>query len=181
MSNLKASSVFDCSPAQFLEQNSLITDALLADCNYDRDEVITIVKRVLQAPARCQITSFYIQAVVAGQTIFLVTNLNSNQADCLLNSTSTWLIGRDATCAITLRNNSVSRCHAVVGHHPIDGIYIADVGSSNGTLVNCRRLAHRERRTLKDGDLLQLGEMKIEFFLTSRKSRKPVSYEATYS
>ncbi|MDX2212859.1 MAG: FHA domain-containing protein [Oculatellaceae cyanobacterium bins.114] len=180
MSNFKLSNVSNRNPLVFLEQNPTLTDALLIDCNYNRDEVIAIIQRVLESPGRCQLTEFYIQIVVTGHTTFLVTNLNSKREDCLLESNSTWLIGRDATCAITIPDSSVSRCHAVVGYHPIDGVYIADVGSSNGTLVNRRRLVNRERRTLQDGDLLQLGELKIEFFLTSRKLQKPMTYEPTY-
>ncbi|MBD2463221.1 FHA domain-containing protein [Oscillatoria sp. FACHB-1407] len=181
MFNFTTSSVSGHNPLSFLERNPTLTDALLADCNYNRDEVIAVAQRILDCPQRCQLTASYIQIVVTAQTTFLVTNLNSDQKNCLVESNSTWLIGRDATCAITIPDSSVSRCHAVVGYHPIDGVYIADVGSSNGTFVNRRRLIHRERRTLQDGDLLQLGELKIEFFLTTRKLRKPVTYEPTYS
>jgi pSer/pThr/pTyr-binding forkhead associated (FHA) protein len=180
MSNLKTYSTSSRNSLGFLDQYPTLMDGLLADCNYNRDEVIALYQQILKAPSRCQLTSSYIQAVATGQTTFLVTNFSCDQDYCLLESTSTWLIGRDATCAITIPDSSISRCHAVIGYHPIDGIYIADVGSINGTRVNRHRLLHRERRTLQDGDLLQLGELKVEFFLASRKPRNPVSYEPTY-
>lgn len=180
MSHLKVSAVSGCNPVQFLERHPHITDALLADCNYNRGEVIEIVNHALNAPKRCQIAPCYIQAIATGQATFLLTNCPHNREPLLLDIASTWLIGRDSTCAIAMSHKSVSPCHAVIGYHPTDGFYMADVGSSYGTLVNRRRLIPRERRTLRDGDLLQFGELQVEFFLASRKQRQAPMYEATY-
>ncbi|HEY9623003.1 MAG TPA: FHA domain-containing protein [Crinalium sp.] len=181
MSHFNASSASGDNSIHFLERYPHITGALLEDCNFNRNEVLDIINHALRASHRCQMTSFYIQAVVTGQTTFLMTNLNQNWESLLIGTASTWLIGRSPTCAITIPEFSVSRCHAVIGYHPIDGFYITDVGSRNGTFVNRRRIAPRERRTLRDGDLLQLGELRTEFFLASRKQHQPVLYEATYS
>lgn len=180
MSHLRVSSVSGCSSFNFLRQNPSLMDALLTDCNYDHTQVMEIVNYALQASRRCQVASSYIQAVITGQTTFLITNLNKQREDRLMEAGSTWLIGRDSTCAITASHMSVSRCHAVIGYHPIDGFYIADVGSSNGTWLNRRRLAPRYRRTLKDGDLLEFAQQQAEFFLVSRKQHQPALYEPTY-
>jgi FHA domain len=180
MSHLSISRVSSCDPIYFLEHYPYVTDALLADCNYDREEVIEIISGVLQAPKRCQIATSYVQAVATGQATFLVTNFNRHCEPLLLDIASTWLIGRDSTCAIAISHSSVSPCHAVIGYNPTDSFYMADVGSSYGTMVNRRRLIPRERRTLKDGDLLQFGELQVEFFLASRKQRQSNLYEATY-
>lgn len=180
MSHLQISAVSGCNPTQFLERHPHITDALLEDCNYNRDEAIAVIAYALKAPKRCQVAPLYIQAIMAGHATFLMTNCRSHQEAVLLDIASTWLIGRDSTCAIALPHKSVSPCHAVIGYHPRDGFYIADVGSSYGTLVNRRRLIPRERRTLRDGDLLQFGELQVEFFLASRKQHQFPLYEATY-
>lgn len=48
-----------------------------------------------------------------------------------------------------------------------------DVGSSNGTFVNCRRLAASEQRFLNDGDLVELSHTRVEFFISGLGERDP--------
>jgi pSer/pThr/pTyr-binding forkhead associated (FHA) protein len=60
----------------------------------------------------------------------------------------------------------VSRCHAVIGHHPNDGFYIMDLGSSNGTFVNRSRLIPLQQRPLNDGDLIDFSKSRVEFFIS---------------
>ena len=58
----------------------------------------------------------------------------------------------------------VSRRHA----HIIkarNGYFISDLGSSNGTLVNGRRLAPQRPRLLHNGDKITIGEVVIQFLL----------------
>ena len=50
----------------------------------------------------------------------------------------------------------VSRLHAVIERHE-DTLTIMDLGSTNGTYVNGRRLAPDEPRILRDGDEIRLG------------------------
>jgi pSer/pThr/pTyr-binding forkhead associated (FHA) protein len=138
----------------------------------------------VSASQRCQITPSYIQAVTTGRTRFLVTNLTEPAISDMTPIASSWLLGRSSACAIPIAHRSVSRCHAVIGHHSTLGFYITDIGSSNGTWVNYHSLARTERRFLKDGDLLQLGKLQIEFFLssfspTSQGTGKPKD-ETTY-
>lgn len=158
------------STLSFLRRNPSVSDLLLADCNYDLDEVSTVIAPVFRAQQRCQFASCYIQAVTTGRTTFLATNLIQEQATDITPIDSCWSIGRSSTCAIPILDRSVSRCHAVIGYGPSDGFYITDVGSSNGTWVNHRRLSASQRFPLKDGDLLRLGTINIEFFATQRSS-----------
>jgi hypothetical protein len=181
MSYPKSPVISDLDPLIFLEQYPTLAKALLRDCAYNYQEVVGIVENILKAPHRCQVVPLYIQAVVTGHTTFLITNLNRDHNHHLTNIASTWLIGRAPTCAITIADLSVSRCHAVVGFHPVDGFYITDIGSTNGTWVNRHRLPLRQRRTLHDGELLQFGKRKVEFFLISRQPIAPSPYEMTYS
>jgi pSer/pThr/pTyr-binding forkhead associated (FHA) protein len=58
----------------------------------------------------------------------------------------------------------VSRRHAILSHK--DNVYrIEDLGSSNGTFVNGRRLAPQTATTLADGDELKCGTLlaRVEF------------------
>jgi len=168
MSPLQPSVVSNPCPLRFLEQNPSLSDSLCADCDFNLNEVATLIRPVLQAQKRCQLASFYIQAVAIGRTSFLITNLMQAEISYNTAIASSWLIGRSLTCAITVRDASVSRCHAVISHHRHEGFSITDIGSSNGTWVNRRRIPVMERRSLQDGDLIQVGGMKVEFFVTTR-------------
>jgi FHA domain len=150
-----------------LERNPSLSDSLLAECDYDLEEVSAIIEPVLKAPQRCQRSTFYIQAVTAGCVTFLATNLIERQITEVTPVSSSWLIGRSRVCAIQVPHKSVSRCHAVIGHYP-SGFYITDLGSLNGTWVNEQCLTAADRTALQDGDLIQMGAVQIEFFLSAR-------------
>lgn len=156
------------SPPTLVGQNPLLSDLLLAECNYDLNEISAIIEPLLIAPNRCQRTGFYIQAITTQQMGFLATNLVNDQLADVAPISSNWLIGRSQGCAIRVQHRTVSRRHAVIGHYPL-GFYIADLGSLNGTWVNQCRLEPAQRVLLEDGDLIQFGAMKVEFFLTIRK------------
>ena len=149
----------------FLEENPSLSESLLAD-GHDLKQVVTLIRPVLEAPDRCEISSLYIQAVSTGRTAFLTTNLVDGCLTHVTDGGSSWLIGRDQSCAIAVQNSSISRCHAVIAHCPERGFSIMDVGSSNGTFVNRRRLLSQDPRFLKDGDLVELSNLRIEFFVS---------------
>ena len=65
------------------------------------------------------------------------------------------LIGRSEDAAIQLEDFRVSRQHALLRPLPDGGFEIEDYGSSNGTLVNGKRI---ERISLRFGDRIQIGE-----------------------
>lgn len=69
------------------------------------------------------------------------------------------LIGRSPYCSIVLSNGHASRQHCALRHLD-DGLFISDLGSSNGTLVNGEELA--EDRQLFPGDLIQIGTQLLE-------------------
>jgi pSer/pThr/pTyr-binding forkhead associated (FHA) protein len=149
-----------------LKQNPSLSQTLLAEVGEDFNRVSTIIEPILNAPNRCEISSFYIQAVTTGRTGFLTTNLPDICRTHVTEIGSGWLIGRSPNCAITVEDQSISRCHAVIGHRPNQGFYIIDVGSSNGTFVNGIRLATLKQRFLEDGDLIELSHTRVEFFVS---------------
>lgn len=75
-------------------------------------------------------------------------------------------IGRDSQCEIHLSDSETSRNHAVVevrgGHY-----WIRDLGSSNGTFVNDRKV---EERRLYHGDRIQIGKQTLLFFQKNKSS-----------
>jgi tetratricopeptide (TPR) repeat protein len=71
-------------------------------------------------------------------------------------------IGRDPACKISLEEPGVSRHHSVIQQLD-DGVYISDLGSTNGTYVNSARISKEHR--LKAGDRIEIGSVKLVFQL----------------
>jgi len=60
--------------------------------------------------------------------------------------------------------SGVSRLHVVVKRES-NRIFIMDLGSSNGTYLNGRRLNPHVEETLNHGDVIALGKLKIQVLL----------------
>jgi diguanylate cyclase (GGDEF)-like protein len=71
------------------------------------------------------------------------------------------LIGSDGLAPVSLTDDTVSQSHARLTRES-DGVYLEDLGSRNGTLVNERRLEGRRR--LEDGDRLRFGDSSLVKF-----------------
>ncbi len=67
--------------------------------------------------------------------------------------TKTITVGRDESCELTLPNDMASRQHARI-HLENGRLSVEDLGSTNGTLVNGKKID--ERTVLKDGDEIRL-------------------------
>lgn len=80
------------------------------------------------------------------------------------------VVGREPSCDITLSDDSISREHAMFID---DGITftIADVASTNGTLVNGVVIEHPT--ALKIGDRITVGPIEFEFLERRKKIRRP--------
>lgn len=166
MSTLRCQNTSPQRPAAQQEQNALLERAMLAEYVSSCAQAKMLDDSILDVRNRCQVGSHYIQAVTCGQQTFLSTNLNRNAVQTTPVAQA-WSIGRHSNCAIAIRHRSISRCHAMIGQYAENSFYLADLGSSNGTLLNRRRLASMERRSLRDGDMIQLGSLNLEFFIAS--------------
>ena len=60
--------------------------------------------------------------------------------------------------------SGVSRLHAVIRRER-EQVYVMDLGSSNGTYLNGKRLQPNDTQTLHHGDMLSLGKLKIQILL----------------
>ena len=69
-------------------------------------------------------------------------------------------IGRSHDCDIVLDDAGISRHHADVRPGP-DGWTVEDLGSTNGVLLNGRRI--HEPQPLRPGDRIELGSTEIVF------------------
>lgn len=65
-----------------------------------------------------------------------------------------FVIGRSPDCQLSLDDGLVSRRHAILVVHP-DAVFIEDLASRNGVLVNGRRIAGTTR--VSDGDEITVG------------------------
>lgn len=145
------------------ESSPPLKDSLLADYGASFDDTCSVEAMLESAQSRCQVSPFFIQALQNGRKTILMTNLLHNPSKSTEPGT-VWSLGRSSTCAIALDHPSISRCHAVIGYHPDEGLYISDLNSSNGTWVNRRRVLPMQRIPLQDGDILRLGTFDVEFF-----------------
>lgn len=173
MSNVKCVSRSNDQALKFLEENTLFLRSLFANCDGDVEQVTAIVEPILNAPKRCEVAPYYIQAVNTGRATFLVTNLTQGQAVQIVNSASTWSIGRRSDCSIAIVDRCISRQHAVIEHDLGRDFHIMDIGSSNGTKINHVQLKPLERYNLRDGDLLELGFVLVEFFIATCQETAP--------
>jgi pSer/pThr/pTyr-binding forkhead associated (FHA) protein len=68
-------------------------------------------------------------------------------------------VGRDHDCAVNLDGDEfASARHARIDPRP-DGVWVEDLGSTNGTFVNGARIA--SQRLLQPGDVLRVGETEL--------------------
>ncbi len=78
---------------------------------------------------------------------------------------STVVIGRAEDCGLVVLDSLASREHVEIQFS--DGDYVCrDLGSSNGTMVNGKRMT---QCTLKDGDRIRVGETEVRFELEDQR------------
>ena len=70
-------------------------------------------------------------------------------------------IGRSNTNMLVIPSDKVSRRHALLHRHNDGEFLIVDLGSSNGTFVNGRRVDHMT--VLHEGDVIDIGPKKLIF------------------
>ncbi len=126
------------------------------------DEMQTVERAIAPKIIPAQIPGIYhLKIAHQGQAATLETNLPHTDRTSQSPTGIAWLIGRSRNCAIVIPEASVSRCHAVVGYDYFQGLYVMDMGSSNGTFLDQQRLTSLKRYPLKHGQLLQCSQLQI--------------------
>jgi S-DNA-T family DNA segregation ATPase FtsK/SpoIIIE len=92
----------------------------------------------------------WVLAVVAGPGVGSRVTLTTGRAT----------VGRDPACDLTLDHPAISRCHLAV---TLDGsgVFVEDLGSSNGTAVEGRSLAPHRPVRLEPGSGVRLGDCEL--------------------
>src|SRR5438093_10674091 len=82
------------------------------------------------------------------------------------------VLGRHRNADVVVQDPGASRRHAVIVHR--GGIFrVLDLGSTNGTLLNGRRV--QKEALLTEGDLIQIGTEVCEFVVGEPPSRDPAT------
>jgi len=81
------------------------------------------------------------------------------------------IVGRSPHCAVVINNRRISRQHCALR---LEGnvLHVSDLGSSNGTWLNGAPVTDAAR--LSAGDLLELGEERLEVLDDGPKRTRPV-------
>jgi len=93
------------------------------------------------------------------------------KAEVSLETKRFYMVGRLPDCDIVIKHASVSKYHAIIQHGE-DGVYIFDLGSTNGTFVNDRqklqdegRLPKRQYKRILADDLIMFGDYTVQYML----------------
>lgn len=70
-------------------------------------------------------------------------------------------IGRSSGNRIRIDDSSISRVHCSFALHSNGQVVLADLNSSNGTIVNGQHLKSNEARSMKQGDVVQVGDVVV--------------------
>ncbi len=92
--------------------------------------------------------------------VFSAGDSNNKWRTYPMSGASEYTIGRDHTCDIVLPHISVSKLHAKIIYE-YDGYYIMDCGSTNGVVLNGRRLVGKEK--LHEKDVITITNSKLIF------------------
>ncbi len=113
----------------------------------------------------------YVQGVVDGSVIYVMTNLCEGKTLSLQQPQQIWTIGRDRTNGIHVSERYVSRRHGAIQYIDNQGFYLIDFNSTNGSYVNGEAVYQPTK--LKDGDRIRLGSITFSFFVNFTTSILP--------
>jgi len=94
-------------------------------------------------------------------TPYVVLTGPDGRRELRLDPGDVWRIGRSAKCAIELKDETISRNHAMIQRAETGEHYFIDLGSQNGSFVNDRRVSTPV--ALVDDDRISLGRTVITF------------------
>ena len=105
--------------------------------------------------------SMGLEASTPPEVAYLTIPQTAGERNVTLDSGNTWRLGRTADNNVVLRNDWVSRQHALVQRMVNGEYYLFDLGSRNGTFVNGVRVTVPV--VLNNGDRISFGDYHISF------------------
>jgi pSer/pThr/pTyr-binding forkhead associated (FHA) protein len=124
----------------------------------DNDRIAGTVLDPELAPKRLK------EGLVPADTGIFLRIVEGNGAGTVhtLSAGGVYLVGREGA-DIVLDDEKVSRRHAEIGLYGPGAYVLRDLASTNGTLLNGRRVS--EKAKLKPGDLIRLGDTTLRLSL----------------
>lgn len=110
------------------------------------------------------------------ETSATLTLLDTQEPDghrWLLDNNATYTLGRVANIDITLPYSWVSRKHAMIQREENGRFNLIDLGSSNGTFINGRKI--HTPITLQNGDCIGIGSTRLLFQQETPSTRTPAT------
>lgn len=144
------------------------------------ESIIPEEKRILHDGDKIQIGDETLEVVIASSasissepTYFVFLNGPTSGQKLILDPQKSELIlGRSPESDIVIDNKNISRKHAKL-KQDIDGVWLEDLSSKNGVLVNDQKILAPV--LLKDSDQIQLGDLKLELVDTNAALLKRLS------
>ena len=103
---------------------------------------------------------------------YLVIESNSEPTQKIPLNGNNLVLGRDKVCDLCIEGLRISRFHSIFSLTP-DGLVVADLGSTNGTFVNGKKV---ERSTLDPDDIVKIGHTQIRYIpAVDTTPKKPVN------
>jgi hypothetical protein len=87
------------------------------------------------------------------------------------------ILGRQRDCHVRLKDDGVSRHHCTLEQRE-DGIYLCDLGATNGVRINGKRLREMEQK-LAPGDRVQIGAAEIRLEIPAPAPAVTVAFDAS--
>jgi adenylate cyclase len=103
--------------------------------------------------------------------VYLVATSADYAQELALDSGTAWTIGRSSDNTLVCPDKSMSRRHAVIEQMQPGRFYFVDLGSSNGSALNGRRITVPIE--LRDGDAVQCGATVVTFYAAAEESGGP--------
>ena len=109
--------------------------------------------------------SYFYQTVNQGISAYLLQNTDNVERRLSLADGNCWTLGRGDDNQFVVKDRCISRNHAMIQYTDAGDRYLIDLGSSNGTFVNGRRVSIPV--TIHDGDTITFGQTEFEFHCPS--------------
>ncbi|MBC85761.1 MAG: hypothetical protein CL677_01170 [Bdellovibrionaceae bacterium] len=100
--------------------------------------------------------------------LFLEAKYSNGKKEVFKLEGNLWVAGRDPGCEIFLKDDHISRQHFELTQTN-EGYYITDLGSSNGTYINKKKLKPHVPTPLESGDRVKIKRVRIKFNVVDEK------------
>ncbi len=98
-----------------------------------------------------------------GEPIIQISNLQGeNLGSFHLREGALWIAGRDEACDIKIPDKKASRKHFEISKSH-SGFVVTDLGSSNGTRLNGRKISPNSSLALNSGDVINVASINVRF------------------